>query len=54
MVDPQLNYGSRDEAEHRPRRSAATWAKLLIVWSVGLVVWAFYLMALAWLWIKVM
>ena len=35
-------------------RSAATWAKLLLVWAVGLVSWAIYLVAILYLWIKLM
>ena len=38
----------------RPKRSAATWAKLLAVWGVGLVSWTIYLVALLYLWIKFM
>jgi hypothetical protein len=34
------------------KRSAATWAKLLAVWSVGLLSWALYLIAILYLWMK--
>ena len=37
-----------------PSRSAATWAKLLAVWGVGLVSWTIYLIAILYLWIKFM
>jgi hypothetical protein len=34
------------------KRSAATWAKLLAVWGVGLVSWTIYLVAILYLWIR--
>ena len=33
-------------------RSAGTWAKLLVVWGVGLVSWTIYVVAILYLWIK--
>lgn len=54
MADPQLNYGSPDQQTHHVRRSPATWAKLLVVWTIGLAVWAIYLIAILYLWIKLL
>jgi len=36
------------------RRSPATWAILLAVWAVGLVSWTIYLLAIAYLAIKLL
>ena len=48
----QLDYKSPGVRTPGRGRSAATWAKLLTVWAVGLVSWTLYLIAILYLWIK--
>ena len=47
--DPQLGYIDPGVEIAPPKRSAGTWAKLLAVWTLGLFVWAFYLLAIVYL-----
>ena len=44
VTDP-ISYASDNETRRqaRPTRTAGTWAKLFIVWGAGLIVWAFYI-----------
>ena len=44
MTQP-IPYVSDDQTRRqtRPPRSAGVWAKLLLVWGAGLVVWAVYI-----------
>jgi hypothetical protein len=54
MPDPPLQYaGAPQEAAPLPRRTLATWVLLLAVWSVGLLVWAFYIGVLLYLFVNV-
>ena len=49
---------SDDEADPQPqprlRRSFATWIKLLVVWAIGLVIWAGYLAVIVLLLVRVL
>jgi hypothetical protein len=40
---PQLEYGTTETA-HAPR-TAGTWAKLVLVWTAGVVMWLIYIAA---------
>jgi hypothetical protein len=54
MPDPPLEYaGAPDEAAPLPRRTLRTWGILLAVWSVGLILWAFYIGMLLYLFVRV-
>jgi hypothetical protein len=55
-VTQPIPYVSDDETrrEARPPRSAGTWAKLLLVWGVGLVIWALYIVAILYVFFRVM
>ena len=50
--EPQLDYTSPGVATPGRGRSAATWAKLVLVWAIGLVSWTLYLIAILYLWFK--
>ena len=47
MTHP-IPYVSDDQTRRdaRPPRSAGTWAKLLLVWTAGLVAWTIYIIVL--------
>jgi hypothetical protein len=55
-VNEPISYVSEDATRRdaRPPRSAGMWAKLLIVWSVGFVVWALYVSAILYAFFRVM
>ena len=52
--DPTLGYASPSAEMGRTGRSTGTWVKLLLVWGVGLVVWAAYLVAMGYLALKIL
>jgi hypothetical protein len=54
-VTEPIPYVSDDEAHANPRppRSAGTWVRLLIVWGAGLIVWAFYIAVILYVFIRV-
>ena len=55
MTEP-IPYVS-DDATHTnppPPRSAGTWVKLLLVWGAGLIVWAFYIAVILYVFFRVM
>jgi len=55
-VTQPMNYVSDDETRQqaRPRRSVGMWVKLLLVWSAGLVAWAIYIVAILYVFFRVM
>ena len=55
MTEP-IPYVSDDEthANPRPPRSTGTWVKLLLVWGAGLIVWAFYIAIILYVFFRVM
>lgn len=46
---PMLSY-AQDEA---PRRTAGTWVKLLLVWTIGLMVWALYISGIVFVFFRI-
>ena len=50
----KIDYKSTGVTTPRTGRSATTWVKLLLVWAVGLVSWTIYLIAILYLWIRIM
>jgi hypothetical protein len=52
--DPQLDYASSQVRQGATGRSLRTWGVLCLVWLVGLVVWAVYLVAILYLALKVL
>ena len=53
MPDPPLEYAGMEDATPLPRRTLGTWVRLLLVWTVGLLVWAFYIAVLLYLFVNV-
>ena len=56
MNDPPLEYaGPRTPADTptAARRTLGTWAMLLIIWSIGLLVWAVYIAAAIYLFFRI-
>jgi hypothetical protein len=53
-TDPPIEYLEPGVEGPAKKRSAKTWAKLLLVWAVGLVVWTIYLVAIAYLVLKLL
>jgi hypothetical protein len=54
MPDSPLEYAGTDERHAPlPRRTLATWLMLLGVWGIGLVMWAFYIAVLLYLFVNV-
>jgi hypothetical protein len=42
MPDP-VEYRSPDTESPHPKRTLATWCLLLLVWTVGVIVWGIYI-----------
>jgi hypothetical protein len=54
MNEPPLQYAGRDTpADDARRRTLGTWAMLLVIWSVGLLVWAFYIAGAVYLFFRI-
>ncbi len=53
-VTQPIDYIADDPTQPRPRRSAAMWVKLLIVWCAGLLVWTFYIALILYAFFRVM
>ena len=52
MNEPPLQYAGRDTPAEA-RRTIGTWAMLLLVWSIGFVVWLFYIAAAIYLFFRI-
>jgi|RhiMethySRZTD1v2_1073278.scaffolds.fasta_scaffold1017433_2 hypothetical protein len=52
--DPRLNYADPAVRQAIPGRPLRAWVVLLGVWSIGLVIWAAYLIAIGYLALKVL
>jgi hypothetical protein len=54
-VTEPIGYVSDDETRRdaRPPRSAGMWAKLFLVWTAGLVVWAVYIVIILYAFFRV-
>ena len=50
MTQP-LDYNTTPQPP--PRRTAATWALLLLVWTIGLAVWAAYITLVAVIFLRI-
>ena len=53
MNEPPLDYAGRDTPPDAQRRSLGTWAMLLVIWSIGLLVWAVYIIAAVYLFFRI-
>jgi len=53
MNEPPLQYAGRDTPGDASRRSIGTWAMLLVVWSIGFIVWLFYIAAAIYLFFRI-
>ena len=57
MNEPPLEYAGRDTpadtATAAARRTLGTWVFLLLIWSLGLIVWALYIAAAIYLFFRV-
>ncbi|MEA2734472.1 MAG: hypothetical protein QOE14_923 [Humisphaera sp.] len=50
--DEQIDYDSPGDKIRGTGRSATTWAKLFVVWAIGLVSWTLYVIAILYLWMR--
>jgi hypothetical protein len=53
MNEPPIDYAGRDTPDDVRRRSLGTWAMLLVIWSIGLLVWAVYIGAAVYLFFRI-
>jgi hypothetical protein len=51
--EEKLDYASPDTKPAATGRPVRVWIKLLLVWGVGLIVWAMYLIALGYLILRI-
>lgn len=51
--DSRLDYADPAARPAGPRRPVRSWIILMLVWSLGLIVWTIYLIAIAYLAYKV-